>query len=129
MLTELGILGLATASISTTIARSKVTAKPREWLLVNSPVLGKLVGCPYCLSHWVALGLVGVTDLRLTNVNEVVDIFVSTFAVVAVAALIMGAMLQLLLMNEHEIDRLQNSLKEAKQALQELIETGVDDGE
>jgi hypothetical protein len=55
MLKLLVLITLATASLSLTLAKSHVTASAREWVSARWPLGGKLFGCAYCISHWVAL--------------------------------------------------------------------------
>jgi Protein of unknown function (DUF1360) len=58
-------LSLVTASVAFTLSETKLFAGLREWLKGRSALLGKLVGCGYCLGHWVAFGLVAIYRPRL----------------------------------------------------------------
>jgi len=80
-LATLTLAALACASVSMTVARSRLFRPLREWLVRRSAWLGKLVTCPYCFSHWVALTLV----LALGWLGWRALIF-DTFAVVTLAA-------------------------------------------
>ena len=53
-------LSMVTASISFTLAESRLFLPFREWLGNRSPTLGHLFTCGYCLGHWIAFALVGV---------------------------------------------------------------------
>lgn len=55
----------ATSAISLTITKSKFFAGFREWIGSKSDLLGELFSCPWCLSHWVSLGIFLFADLRL----------------------------------------------------------------
>ncbi len=83
---ELIFLALATSAISVTITRSGVFAKQRSWLLEKNLWLGRLVSCPYCLSHWVSAVLVGMYQPVVVSLWIGVDLLVSVFIVVALSA-------------------------------------------
>lgn len=53
-------LSFVAASISFTVAETKLFKPSREWLQVRNVFLGGLISCGYCLGHWVAVGLVAV---------------------------------------------------------------------
>ncbi len=65
---------LAVASVvmgaSHTIARERLFRGLRERLGGKSTWLGYLVSCPYCVSHWVALALVPLTDSYFVRVGS-----------------------------------------------------------
>lgn len=46
------VLGLAVATVSLTVSKSSLFARPRAML--GDSWLERLASCPYCLSHWVA---------------------------------------------------------------------------
>lgn len=48
-------LALATASVTLTLTRASIFRPWRYWIARKSKWLGKLFSCPYCMSHWVAL--------------------------------------------------------------------------
>ena len=50
-------VGAATAVVTLTISRSRIFRPLRTWVAERSDFLYDLLECPYCLSHWVALGL------------------------------------------------------------------------
>ena len=58
-------LSVVTASVSFTLAASKLFLPFREWLERRSAWLGHLFACGYCLGHWVAFALVAVFQHRL----------------------------------------------------------------
>jgi len=80
-LATLAMVALACASVSMTVARSRLFARPRQWLTDRSAWLGKLVTCPYCFSHWVALAMVLALDWLGWRA-----LVIDTFAVVTLAA-------------------------------------------
>lgn len=50
-------LAAAVGATSLTISRAKVFEGTREWIKQKNGFVGKLVSCPYCVSHWVAFAL------------------------------------------------------------------------
>ncbi len=111
-------LAPAVGAAAFTIARTKVTgpfrdlvAKPhRSWekadaraRATNSAVpvgksfqakasywLSTLVGCPYCLSHWMSWGAVAIYRPRLVHAWLPLDLFTSSWPVIAGAMLTAG---------------------------------------
>lgn len=53
-------LSIACGAISFTVSKSKFFESLRTWTKAKVPVIGEALSCPYCLSHWVALGLTAV---------------------------------------------------------------------
>lgn len=113
------VLALATSAASLTISKSKGFNGLREWFAERVPVIGELLVCPYCLSHWFALGL--VLAIGLPDENRVLYVLVGTFALVGMSALITGAVMRLMFVHEGENERLRAALKLARQRIQELI--------
>lgn len=88
------LLGLATATVSVTVAQSLIFKPFRSWVVQLRPAKpdgefwfgGGLVTCPYCFGHWVAaLFVTGM--LSYVNVNTWL---VSWLAVTAVSAVVSG---------------------------------------
>ncbi len=79
--TELLVTGLAIASITMTISKSNIMEPLRTFIFKLGG--GKLIHCPYCLSHWFAIALVwGQQDfLPLTNFS------LTVFAIITIASL------------------------------------------
>ena len=87
---ELAIITLATSAISLTLSKSKMF----------EPVRGRLTGiwhdlasCHYCISHWIAMVLVALTQPAIGKFFRwpqlfLIDWFIMTMAVVAVAAMV-----------------------------------------
>ena len=80
---EILLTGLAVSSISMTIALSNAMKPLREVVSKVGRWPGELIHCPYCLSHWLALGLVWY-QMGLT---PVVNVTVTVFGVVTIASL------------------------------------------
>lgn len=92
---QVAILALATAAISVTVSRARVFASTREWVAAHNKWLGELVSCSYCTSHWVAIAFVAIYRPVIISQWIVVDLFVSVFSVVAIAAIISGLVTKL----------------------------------
>lgn len=86
---EFVVLALAVAAASFTIARTKITEPLRKKLGTTS-WFGKLINCPYCVSHWLSFGAVGIYRVRLVDQLYVLDLLVTAMAMVAVSAFIIG---------------------------------------
>lgn len=101
MIIQFVMVTLATAAVSYTFTKSTLFEELR-WKVqyYKSPVdgqrvrketkLAQFVGCPYCVSHWVALFFVLLVDLRVLGTPNsasfsdlVLDYTVAVFAVVA----------------------------------------------
>lgn len=87
LLTNLLILGLASATVSVTVAQSRVFLPLRTFIKGKSEWLGELFSCPYCMGHWVSAVLVsgGLTHPAWQSW------VISWLAVTAISSLIAGA--------------------------------------
>ena len=90
MYSKLLILSLATSVIAVTLSKTKVFKPMRHWIWQRNTWSYNLISCTYCLTHWVAFTLVSIYPLNLMGKYQVIDYFVSSFAVVAIAAVIGG---------------------------------------
>jgi hypothetical protein len=89
------VLSLATAAISVTVSRAQIFATFRTLIAEKSTWAGKLISCYYCTSHWVAIVFVLIYRPVLISRFYVVDLFVSTFSIVCIAALVGGIIIKL----------------------------------
>jgi Protein of unknown function (DUF1360) len=88
MLTLFFIVSLAVFAMSTTIATTPLLDAIRRKAYERSALWGKLVSCPYCLSHWLAAVFVPLSGLKLVPGSFVVtDWLISLFAVVGMGAI------------------------------------------
>jgi hypothetical protein len=110
------LLSFATAAISMTISKAKVTTPFRDWIKTKSVWIGKMLNCPYCVSHWVALGMVLYTPMPINPV-------ISIFAIIALATVIEGLMFRLIFIQEAEIDDLREDLEKAQVVIRELVDS------
>ena len=58
LLLNILLFGLAVASITMTVAKSNVMEWPRTQVSKLGRRAEELIHCPYCLSHWLSLGVV-----------------------------------------------------------------------
>lgn len=79
--------------LSHTIAKERLFAPIRDLLGGKETWAGYLVSCPYCISHWLAFGLVplaGVYPIRLAVewglASRILEWFVASILVTVVAA-------------------------------------------
>jgi hypothetical protein len=97
----------AVAAISITISRSSFTNWLRDLLDKKIPIIGRLLSCPYCVSHWVAFGF-----SFWMFYPEWPLLLLSTFALVGASAVIIGVVMRLFLSHEDEIEHLRKVLRE-----------------
>ena len=68
------------ATVSLTVTKSVAFQGLREWAKAHSPILGKLLSCPWCFSQWVSF------LVAFTMGNSWVDALFLAFALPALAA-------------------------------------------
>lgn len=107
------VLALATTAISLTITRAKVFASFREWVADRNQWLGDLFSCSYCTSHWVAAVFVLCYQPVLIPLWIVLDLIVSLFATVAIAAFLSGVIAHFTFNNPQPVRRLVVPTKES----------------
>jgi len=74
-------LSFVTAAISFTVTETKLFAPLRERVKRQSPFLGELISCGYCLGHWAAFGLVAIYRPRLFNAWWLLDYFLTALVI------------------------------------------------
>ena len=79
-------LSLATGSAAFTVTETVLFAGFRGWVAKRNTLTGKLVGCGYCLSHWIAFVLVAVYRPRLFHGWWPVDYFLTALIISWLAA-------------------------------------------
>ena len=97
-LRQIVVMALAVGTVSMTITKANIFAWLRDWMdrLADHHSFmewfADLFQCPYCMSHWIALGLMLIYQpLLLDTGNKWPDLVVSWFALVALGALSAGA--------------------------------------
>lgn len=84
-------LSLICASISFTVAESKLFEPLREWTKKRNRFFGELITCGYCFGHWTAFFLVAVLAVAVDSpsgllgfppgVWRIVDYFFTALAI------------------------------------------------
>ena len=90
MYSKLLTLSLATSVIAVTVSKTKMFKPLRHGVWSKNKWFYDLISCTYCLTHWIAFALVLIYPLNLMRKYLIIDYFVSSFAVVAIAAIIGG---------------------------------------
>jgi hypothetical protein len=80
-------LALVTSTTAVTITKARAFREVRAWIAQWGPWWRDLFHCPYCLSHWIALGLVLVYRPAVVHSGlRIVDGLMSLLVIVALAA-------------------------------------------
>jgi len=89
ILLELAILSAATAVASMTLSKGVIFRSFREWLQDRSwGFPGRVLACPYCTSHWIAMvAILARPGALLTGAHPVLDFIVRWLVVVFGAAI------------------------------------------
>lgn len=96
-LTQIAVMALAIGTVSMTITKADLFSWLRNWLEDHNEFLFDLFSCPYCMSHWVALGIMFLYQpLLLDTGNHWPDLAVSWMALVALGSMAAGAILRIL---------------------------------
>lgn len=90
----------ATSAISLTVTKSKIFSPLREWAKDESEFLDDLLSCPWCFSHWVSVGIIGLVGLSL----PLQWFIISIFANVSMAGMLTNFMLRLATWGDDEND-------------------------
>jgi hypothetical protein len=115
-------LSLVTATVSLTLSGAEVFASLRRWCLKWFPWIGKLMKCPYCVSHYVSLALVFYYQPRVVQSDFwLVDMVVSVFLVVALATLFSWPMRLAFEWRSDAQRELENENRELAETLEKLI--------
>lgn len=80
------LLSIVAASMSFSVAETKLFAQLREWVKMRSGFFGELASCGYCLGHWVAFVLVALYRPRLFHWWWLLDYFLSALVIAWLAA-------------------------------------------
>ncbi len=87
----------AVSTISYTVTSTRVFREPREWLIRKTfkhedgekGLLGEMVSCPYCFSHWVTYLLVALYRPALVSSGIwLLDLLVTAWVIVAGANIV-----------------------------------------
>lgn len=85
------VIAVAASSISHTITQTELFVPVRAWTQKLGHMIGYLFTCFYCMSHWVvAAGILIYRPVLISSGNLVVDLVVSAFFTITLAAFISG---------------------------------------
>lgn len=84
-LTHLIVMALACSAAAMTITKASLFSTLRDWVVSKNAWLGKLVTCPYCTSHWLAMAAALLTP-AIPGTHPVSHFVVTAFAIVAITA-------------------------------------------
>ena len=84
-LIELIIISLAVSSASYSISRTEIFKPIRLRICKAWPWAGKLISCPYCLSHWISFG-----SMFYFYKTFSVEVLILTFAMITLSAIWTG---------------------------------------
>lgn len=103
VLIQMAALAVAISVASVTLTMSAIFRRPRRWIAERSEFFGTLAHCPYCVSHWLALGAVAVYRPRVVEGPfYVLDLAVSALMLVAASALVAGLIDRALSVMHHD---------------------------
>lgn len=112
-LVTLTMLSLAVAAASITTSRSKLTESFRGSVSIRWPLIGALLGCPYCISHYyAAFGALFFSESLLTYAV----VWLATIAGSSIAA---GIMQRLNFLHEITVQKEKAKTKELTAMLAE----------
>ena len=95
-ITQFLLLGICCGTISYTLTKGSIFGPLREWVIMRSLWLGKLIMCPYCMSHWVAFGAMLVFHPRMIGSTSTwVDYLATGFALTGLSALFAATIFKL----------------------------------
>ena len=94
------LLGLAVGTVSYTITKGSIFGPLRVWVIERSYWLGKLMQCPYCMSHWVAIAAMLAFHPRMIGGHVVADYIATGFALTGLSALVAGSIFKLFYVKE-----------------------------
>ncbi len=104
-------LSLVVGIVSITLTRSHLTKTIRHKMIDLPFMIGELINCPYCVAHWFA------AIFALLISDTILEWFLVSAGIVAVAALFMGIVQRLWFMQESELENLRDLLRETAKRL------------
>ncbi len=117
ILFKIVMLSLATAAISLTISKARVFTSLRKQIGESNKWLGELISCTYCTSHWVAFALVAMCHPVIVSQKFMVDLLVTTFVLVALSAIVIGAIMKLMPVSSPKVSETEEELKKLRMVL------------
>lgn len=111
--TDLVFLSLVAGVAAVTLSRSKLTKSIRHRLIGTPFMIGDLVNCPFCMTHWTSMAIA-----IIFYSNSILEFIINSGILIAISALFIGILERIWFMQENEVADLQDLLSEARQALQ-----------
>ncbi len=111
------LMAVASGTIALMLTVSHLT-QPLRLKYIDAPyMLGELINCPYCMAFWT--GLPFVTAFHFEHLSGVIT---SYLVVVGLSHVFMGVVQRLFLFRESENEELRQKLREAREAIEDLLE-------
>ncbi len=84
------VIALTCAAISFTITTTSIFAWFRDIVSKIHPKIEELIHCPWCLNHYVVLGVLptAIKKLQIEDINSVYNFIIFWFATVCIGGLI-----------------------------------------
>lgn len=111
-ITDIGMLAIATGTVSVALANSHLT-KPVRLRILDYPLIGELANCSFCLGFWIALAL--------TFIHYGAIAIMQWMTVWGLGALWSGILLKLYLFRESENEELRELVRELKETVNDLV--------
>lgn len=99
-ITHFYLLGLCCATISYTLTKGSIFGPLRVWVIERSLWLGKLMSCPYCMSHWIALGAMVIFHPKMIGGPAWIDYTATWFTLTGLSAVVAGIIFKLFFVKE-----------------------------
>jgi hypothetical protein len=84
---EILYLSIVVASISFTVADSKLCRPVRNWANKQNKFLGDMVSCGYCFGHWISFLLTAIYTPRLLHFWMPLDYFLTALIIAWLGAI------------------------------------------
>lgn len=87
------VLAVAASCVSITITQTDLFAPMRAWVAKKNHMIGHLVQCFYCISHWIVFLLVVIYQPQIVEGSYLlVNLLVTAFFTICLATFISGLM-------------------------------------
>lgn len=110
---DLTLLSVACGVMSLTLTYTPLTAPIRHKMIGWPLMLGELANCPYCMAHWIALGL------AVWIGGNLVTILFHAAIITGGGALFVGILLRLFLFREKENEDLRELIRQSRDVLRD----------
>ena len=86
-MTEVIFLGMASATISYTVADAKIFEGIRKYIKSKNIFFGSLISCFYCIGHWIGFLLEIIYIPNLFNKIPIIDEVITSFVIIYLSAI------------------------------------------